>query len=114
MRRTFKGLNGREDTKPYNTRANITNWIIRKSTTRKETTKHDGSYSRASRSDTLGNNPDSEPGTDETNYQITKWRNKEAQGQGTRGLPRSTTQTTMMASPTHSILEDSRVAEQPS
>jgi len=112
-RSTRKGLNGREGTKPYNTRATITNWIRRSRRTRKDTTKHDSGYSRARRGDILANNTDPKPGTHETNHHITKWRNKEAQGQGTRGLPRRTTQTTRMASPTHSILQDSRVAERP-
>jgi len=77
-RRTRKGLNGREGTKPYNTRATITERVRRNRRTREDTTKHDGGYSRTRRSDILGNNPDPEPGTDETNHYILKRRNQEA------------------------------------
>jgi len=76
-------------------------------------TKHDGGYKRTGRSNLLGNNPDGEPGTDATNHRILKWRDQKAQSQGPGGLPRRTPQTTRMASPTHSVLQESRVAEWP-
>ena len=41
--------------------------------------------------DLFGNNPNPEPGADETNHCILKGRNQQAQGQETRGLPRRTT-----------------------
>jgi len=108
-RGTGKGLNGGEGTKPYNTRATITNWIRRNRRTGKDTTKYDGGYSRPRGSNLLGSNPDPEPRTDETNHCILKRRNQEAQGQRTRGLSRRTTQTMRMASPTHSVLQDGRM-----
>jgi len=113
MRRTWKGLNVREGTKPYNTRATITQWIRTNRRTRNHTTKDDGCYSRTRRNNLLGNNPDPEPGTHEANHCILERRKQEAQGQGTGGLPRRTTQTKRMASPTHSVLQDSRMAEWP-
>jgi len=110
-RRTRKALNGREGTKPYNTRATITNWIRGNRRTRKATTKHNGSYSRTRRSYILGNNPDPKPGTDETNHHILKRRDQETQSHRNRGLPRRTALTTRMTSRTHSVLQDSRMAE---
>ena len=75
--------------------------------------KHDGGYSRTRRSDRLGNNPTPEPGADETDHRMLDLRNQEAQGLGTLGFPRGTTQTKRIASPTHSVLQDSRRAEGP-
>ena len=111
-RRTRKGLNGREATKPYNTRTTSTKWIRRNGRTRKDTTKHNRGYSRTRRSDLFGNNPAPEPGADETNHCLLKRRNQKAQSQGTRGLPKRTTQTMRMARPTHSIIQDGRMAKQ--
>jgi len=82
---------GRQGTKPYNTRATITEWIRRNRRTRKDQTKHNGDYSRIRQSDILGNNTNSGPGADETNHCIVKWRNQEAEGQGTHSLPSRTT-----------------------
>ena len=110
-RRTRKGLDGREGTKPYNTRATITKLIRRNKKTRKDTTKHDGGYSRTRRNDLIRDNPDPEPRADETNHCILKRRNQETKSQGTGGLPRGVTQTTRMASPTHSVPQDARMTK---
>jgi len=59
-----RALTCREGTKPYNTRATITKWIRRNGRTRKDTTKHDGGYSRTRRSDLFENNSNPEPGAD--------------------------------------------------
>jgi len=69
-RRSGKRLNRREGTKPYKTRATITNWIRSNQGIRKDTTKHDGGYGSTVRDHILGDRPDPEPRTDETNYRI--------------------------------------------
>jgi len=112
-RRTRKGLNRRECTKPYNTRATVAKWMRTNWGTRKDTTKHDGDYSSTRSCDILRNNTDPEPETDQTNHHIANWRNQKTQSPGTWGLPRRTTQTTRLASQTHSILQNSGMAERP-
>jgi len=112
-RRTRKGLDRREGTKPYLIRATIANWIRRNQGTKKDPMNHDGDYSSTRRSETLGKNPDPERRTHEINHRIPKRRNQKAPSQGTQGLPRRTTQSTRMASTTDSIHLDSRMAKRP-
>jgi len=68
---------------PYNTRAIITKRIRRNRRTRKEMKKYNGGDSRTRGYDRLGDNPNPEPRTAETNHHIPKRRDQEAQGQGT-------------------------------
>ena len=81
--RIGKGLDGRDGTESYNTRATITKWIRRNRGTRKDTAKHDGGCNKTGRNSGL--QPDTGPksGTDETDCRSPKRRNQKAQSQVT-------------------------------